>query len=102
MTPLPPKRGCNCTNRLNSHTGAPLLIQHKHALRTPASHNPSRPSTQLAANTHMGEITATPGMRFGVVVARFNSLVTKQLLEGALEDFERHGVHAEDVDVSVA
>jgi 6,7-dimethyl-8-ribityllumazine synthase len=50
----------------------------------------------------MGEITATPGMRFGVVVARFNSLVTKQLLEGALEDFERHGVHAEDVDVSVA
>ena len=38
-------------------------------------------------------------MRFGVVVARFNSLVTKQLLEGAHETFERHGVSSANVDV---
>jgi 6,7-dimethyl-8-ribityllumazine synthase len=39
-------------------------------------------------------------MRFAVVVARFNDLVTKLLLEGALEHFERHGVSASDVDVA--
>jgi len=38
-------------------------------------------------------------MKFGIVVARFNSLVTKQLLEGALEDFERHGVDPDNIDV---
>mmetsp|Transcript_5429 Transcript_5429/g.14660 ORF Transcript_5429/g.14660 Transcript_5429/m.14660 type:complete len:237 (+) Transcript_5429:80-790(+) len=54
----------------------------------------------LAASTYMGDITARPSMKFGVVVARFNSLVTKQLLEGALEDFERHGVDPENVDVA--
>jgi 6,7-dimethyl-8-ribityllumazine synthase len=31
------------------------------------------------------------GMRFGVVVARWNELVTKQLLEGALETLKAHG-----------
>jgi 6,7-dimethyl-8-ribityllumazine synthase len=35
-----------------------------------------------------------------VVVARFNSLVTKQLLEGAHEVFQRHGVAKDNVDVS--
>jgi len=39
-------------------------------------------------------------MRYGVVVARFNSLVTKELLEGAHEVFERHGVKADNVDVA--
>ena len=34
-----------------------------------------------------------------MVVARFNSLVTKPLLEGAHEVFHRHGVDAENVDV---
>ena len=37
-------------------------------------------------------------MKFGIVVGRFNDLVTKLLLEGALEDFERHGLSREDVD----
>ena len=39
-------------------------------------------------------------MKFGVVVARFNSLVTKELLEGAHEVFERHGVQSSSVDVA--
>ena len=39
------------------------------------------------------------GLRFGVVVARFNDLVTKPLLEGVLEGFERHGVPREEVEV---
>lgn len=40
-------------------------------------------------------------MKFAIVVGRFNDLVTKLLLEGALEDFQRHGVAREDVDVSL-
>ena len=31
------------------------------------------------------------GMRFGIVVGRWNELVTKQLLEGALETLKAHG-----------
>jgi 6,7-dimethyl-8-ribityllumazine synthase len=40
------------------------------------------------------------GLRVGVVVARFNEFVTRQLLHGALETLERYGVR--DTDVSVA
>lgn len=37
-----------------------------------------------------GQLSAT-GLRFGVVVARFNHLVTDRLLEGALDALSRHG-----------
>jgi 6,7-dimethyl-8-ribityllumazine synthase len=37
------------------------------------------------------------GKRFAVIVSRWNELVTKELLEGALELFKRHG----DPDVEV-
>ena len=39
------------------------------------------------------------GLRFGVVVARFNSTVTDKLLEGALEALERAHVDADDIEV---
>ena len=34
------------------------------------------------------------------VVARFNEVVTRLLLEGALETFKRYSVKEEDIDVS--
>lgn len=40
------------------------------------------------------------GLRFGIVVARFNSLITSKLLEGAMDGLIRHGVREEDVDVA--
>src|SRR5574340_551125 len=40
------------------------------------------------------------GLRVGIVVSRFNELVTKQLLEGARHGLRRHGV--EDANVYVA
>ncbi|KAG2446620.1 hypothetical protein HYH02_008195 [Chlamydomonas schloesseri] len=43
---------------------------------------------------------AEPGSKYAVVVARFNSLITKGLLEGAMETFEAHGVPKENVDVA--
>jgi 6,7-dimethyl-8-ribityllumazine synthase len=39
------------------------------------------------------------GRRFAVVVSRFNELVTRKLLEGALEALRSHGVAEEDVDI---
>lgn len=50
----------------------------------------------------MGAVTADayPDLQFAVVVARFNSLVTKGLLEGAREAFGRHGVKTSNIDVS--
>jgi 6,7-dimethyl-8-ribityllumazine synthase len=49
--------------------------------------------------TYEGSLTPPEG-RFGVVVARFNELVTRGLLTGCLETFARHGVDAERVDVA--
>ncbi|XP_015582298.1 6,7-dimethyl-8-ribityllumazine synthase, chloroplastic isoform X2 [Ricinus communis] len=48
---------------------------------------------ETAAVKHLiGSLTRTEGLRFAVVVARFNEIVTKKLLEGALETFERYSV----------
>jgi 6,7-dimethyl-8-ribityllumazine synthase len=47
---------------------------------------------------HEGSLVAT-GLRFGVVVARFNSLVTEQLLAGAIDAIRRHGADDQQVDV---
>ena len=40
------------------------------------------------------------GLRFGIVVGRFNSLISKKLLEGALDALSRHGVVTENVDIA--
>ena len=40
------------------------------------------------------------GLRVAVVVARFNEVITRQLLSGALDTLARHGVR--DNDISVA
>lgn len=39
------------------------------------------------------------GLKFAVVVSRFNALVTKELLEGAIETIVRHGGKAADQTV---
>lgn len=39
------------------------------------------------------------GLRFGIVVSRFNELITRRLLEGALDVLRRHDVKDDDVDV---
>ena len=46
-----------------------------------------------------GETNAR-GRRVAVVVARFNEIVTRKLLEGALEGLRAHGVDDDDVDVA--
>jgi len=39
------------------------------------------------------------GLRFGIVVSRFNSFITERLLEGAQDALERSGATSKEVDV---
>ncbi len=39
------------------------------------------------------------GLRFGIVVSRFNSFITERLLAAAVDALERAGAAGEDVDV---
>jgi 6,7-dimethyl-8-ribityllumazine synthase len=49
-------------------------------------------------NVYEGSLVAT-GLKLAVVVSRFNSLVTEQLLQGAVDAFRRHGGKEGDLDV---
>jgi 6,7-dimethyl-8-ribityllumazine synthase len=49
-------------------------------------------------NVYEGSLVAT-GLKFGIVVARFNALVTEQLLVGAADALRRHGAKDADLDV---
>ena len=40
------------------------------------------------------------GLKFGLVVSRFNEFITNRLLEGAQDALRRHDVSDEDVDVA--
>ncbi|CAJ2677844.1 unnamed protein product [Trifolium pratense] len=56
--------------------------------------------SQTAAVKHLtGSVTKTQGLRFAVVVARFNEIITRPLLEGALGTFKNYSVQDEDIDV---
>lgn len=46
-----------------------------------------------------GELDGS-GLSFAVVVSRFNELVTRQLLDGALSALRRHGVDGDEVTVA--
>jgi 6,7-dimethyl-8-ribityllumazine synthase len=40
------------------------------------------------------------GLRFGIVVARFNEFITSRLLSGALDAIKRHGGNEEAIDIA--
>lgn len=46
-----------------------------------------------------GELSAR-GLRFGIVVSRFNSFITERLLEGAADALRRNGAAADAIDVA--
>jgi 6,7-dimethyl-8-ribityllumazine synthase len=45
-----------------------------------------------------GKLDAS-GLKFGIIVSRFNELVSKGLLEGAIDCLKRHGAAEETIDV---
>ena len=49
-------------------------------------------------NEFHGNLDGT-GKRFAIVVTRFNSLITEQLISGATDCLRRHGVDEADIDL---
>lgn len=43
---------------------------------------------------------AGKGFKFGIVIARFNEIITSRLLEGAKDSLIRHGTAEQDIDVA--
>jgi len=39
------------------------------------------------------------GLKFGIVVSRFNEFITSKLLEGAIDALIRHGANEEDIEI---
>jgi 6,7-dimethyl-8-ribityllumazine synthase len=50
------------------------------------------------AKTYEGMLVGK-GLKFALVVSRFNEFITKKLLEGALDALQRHGVGQADIDI---
>jgi len=40
------------------------------------------------------------GLKFGIVISRFNEIITGRLLEGAKDSLLRHGVSEQDIDIA--
>lgn len=51
-------------------------------------------------NTTFEGMLLGEGLKFGIVVSRFNDFITNKLLEGCQDALLRHGVNEEDIEVS--
>jgi 6,7-dimethyl-8-ribityllumazine synthase len=51
-------------------------------------------------NRHFEGVLLGKGLKFGLVVSRFNEFITKKLLEGAQDALLRHGVNQEDIEIA--
>ena len=50
-------------------------------------------------NTFEGKLVAE-GLKFGIIIGRFNQFIGGKLLDGALDGLKRHGVKEEDIDIA--
>jgi 6,7-dimethyl-8-ribityllumazine synthase len=46
-----------------------------------------------------GELQAK-GLKFGIIMSRFNEFITSKLLDGAVDALVRHGAREEDIDLA--
>ena len=49
--------------------------------------------------TYEGNLVAE-GLKFGIIIARFNEFITSKLLGGAIDALKRHGATAENVEIA--
>lgn len=54
---------------------------------------------EIVSRTFEGQLIGE-GLKFAIVVARFNNFITSKLLEGAEDALARHGVNMADVDIA--
>jgi 6,7-dimethyl-8-ribityllumazine synthase len=50
-------------------------------------------------NIFEGELSGK-GLRFGIIISRFNQFISDRLLEGAIDGLVRHGVKDNDIDIA--
>jgi len=53
----------------------------------------------VSIKTYEGKLIAQ-GLRFGIVVGRFNEFISSRLLSGAIDGLVRHGAEESDIEVS--
>ena len=51
-------------------------------------------------NKHYEGTLLGKGLKFGLVISRFNDFITRRLLEGAQDALLRHGVNQENIDIA--
>ena len=51
-------------------------------------------------NKHFEGMLLGKGLKFGLVISRFNEFITKRLLDGAQDALLRHGVNQNDIEVA--
>ena len=51
-------------------------------------------------NKHFEGVLLGKGLKFGLVVSRFNEFLTRKLVDGAQDALLRHGVSQEDIEVA--
>jgi 6,7-dimethyl-8-ribityllumazine synthase len=51
------------------------------------------------SNTFEGKLLAE-GLRFGLVASRFNEMIVRRLVSGAMDALQRHGAAEEDIDLA--
>jgi len=51
------------------------------------------------SKTHEGKLLAE-GLKFGIVVSRFNEFITGKLLDGALDSLARHGADEKKIEIA--
>ncbi|MPN07430.1 6,7-dimethyl-8-ribityllumazine synthase [bioreactor metagenome] len=51
------------------------------------------------AKVFEGQLVAE-GLKFGIVVARFNEFITNKLLGGAIDALKRHGANEDDIEIA--
>jgi 6,7-dimethyl-8-ribityllumazine synthase len=60
----------------------------------------SKKGGKVDTNKHYEGMLLGEGLKFGVVVSRFNDFITNKMLEGAQDALLRHGVNEEDIEIS--
>ena len=51
-------------------------------------------------NKHFEGVLLGEGLKFGLVISRFNEFITRRLLEGAQDALLRHGVNQGNIDIA--
>ncbi|ULL15514.1 6,7-dimethyl-8-ribityllumazine synthase [Paenibacillus sp. H1-7] len=51
------------------------------------------------AKVYEGHLVST-GLKYGIVVGRFNEFITSKLLGGALDALKRHGVQEDEIEIA--